>query len=911
MSRPPLFVVVASVFCVVAAAGCASVDTDLQGSIVQSHAHFDAGNYEDALAGYEAVAPKLRKQEDRGERPLVEVRIAQCHLKKGSPEAARKQFELIDQQAGSAEYELSASEAITKHIGHAEALCELGRRADPILEKDNALALREREHRRETARGHFEAALGSYSAARALRNDYVSTIGLAYSWLRIGLLNDSTSAKRTAQELIDQVARQGSVEDPLLPFCQALLEIEVRGGRRLTPTSYEHLRDAIQLDRQRGTFDFHELYREIFARVRNYPTPAQLDTLKKEERDVTESLIEDLRQYLLCGSVPSPNWTAWTDLREKLTNYFDRYDDWVRRERDLKDSIDQATRLVYEQGKDGYLDALAQGLELLNTKPDPDSRETERYRTTRRDVQELYVEALVRRARLQIANRYWSEAKKNLTRALSFSDREYVSNHQAYIQECQEKLALISQHEKFAELRHSVLDRLAKGGKEAALAELERGARVIDQVLLTQELDALRNTISKEQDLQRFHQLMDQAIAARSEAKLESAAQRFGEAAELGRAVGLVEEASRAIREQAHAHYEGNSPRPAIAVLSTLELTRPEDKVLEGLCHYKNEDFTKAGDAFALAGLDAVRAWRSTDPALKFAGVSLLRAGQLGRAQQFLEAALEEDAQPEVRDALLDCYRRRLEVPDLIESEERALREKLVAQKPDDWESVRRLAFLLYARGEHDEAAYRRAFDLLSRYTESRSAPPLDLREAQTFAKLVAAYADFAPLRVQEEWRYRTAAAQSFRHRVVAQNGEHFDVELLADGPTETQEWLKLSQNKELRRRRPAQDTSDFLPIGLRTPEQDPLPRQVKRDRYGTLTAEVVAIGESTTAAGQPFENCIRVRTFRTPLGETENRTAWQEEYYLAPGIGVVRYSNQLTGDSYELDSSTLLDRGT
>ncbi|MGE3165466.1 MAG: hypothetical protein AB7O52_11215 [Planctomycetota bacterium] len=905
------FAAFAWIIAIVAPVGCASVDHDFQHSIQQSHALFDAGNYEDALAGYETVVAKLRKDEERGERPLIEVRLGECHLKQGNAEAARQQFELVDQQVGAQQYELSTAQAITKSLGQAEAFCELGRRADPMLEKDSPLSQRERDQRRELARAHFEAALGPFSAARALRNDTVATIGLAYSWLRIGLLNDSTSAKRTARELVDQVAQQQDQGDPLLPFCQALLEIEVRGGRRLTPTAYEHLRDAITLDRQHGAFDFHELYRDVFARVRQYPTPAQLDGLSPEERQVAQSLIEDLRQYLLCGSVPNPNWTAWTQLRSQLTAYFERYDEWVRRERDLEDRIEQASRLVYEQGKDGYLDALAQGLELLEAKPAPDSRQLERYRATRRDVQELYVEALVRRARLQIANRFWTEAKKNLTRALNFSDREFVSNHQTYIQECQEKLGLIAEHEKFANVRGAVLDKLSQAGKEAAVAELDRAVHTLDQVMLTQELEALRNTISKEQDLQRFHQLMEDAIAARAASKLENAALKFGEAAALCRAAGLVEEASRAVREQAQAHYESNSPRPAIAVLSTIELSRPQDKVLEGLCHYKNEDFAKAGEAFATAGLEAVKAWSGSDPALKFAGTSLLRAGQLSRAQQFLEAALAEYDQPEIQEALVTCYRRRLEVADIVESEERTLREKLLAVDPDDWESVRRLAFLLYARGPNDEAAYRRAYELLCRYTGSRSAAPLDLKESKTFAKLVAAYADFAPLRVDEEWRYRTPSARSFRHRVVAQDGDNYDVELLSDSSPEVQEWLKLAQNKELRRRRPAQDTSDFLPIGLRTPEQDPLPRQVKRDRYGTLTAEVVAIGETTTAAGLPFENCLRVRTYRTPLGETENRTAWQEEYYLAPGIGVVRYANQLTGESYELDGSTLLERGT
>lgn len=886
--------------------GCASVDEQLENTISESNSFFESGHYEDALAGYQSILAQLREEEHE-QRPLIELQVGECYLELGDPQAAVDQFERMDVHQGQEQYELDTNLLHRKCLAHGESLCEGGRRLDPILEPRDNLDNSQNTRRSEQSKKQFEAAIALFDQAVGMREDQDSILGLAYAWVRVGLLTNSSSALKVAESWLDRQRDQEGLP-PRALLCEALLQSALLGGGKMTPASFRSFGRAVRADREEGNYDFHEVYREIYARVREYRSPAELQALESDDREMVGRFVDQLRHYLQCSRVPTEKWPHWLHFREHLGAYLAGYDAWALAERNYRDSVEQAERLIRDQGQVKYLDAFARAMKLLEA-VDSEFQQESKYKATRRDVQQLYVEALLEQAKLFAGAQFWDQADSLLAQAQQYADRDYIENHQQLIRECAQERNRVREFKKFAQIRADVMKKLASGGKQEALDHLAGAATNLDAALLAAELDSLRNTISKEKDLQQFNKLLQEALAHQEGARLTDAAEKYEEAVELAQSTGLDQQAPEAIRGLARVHYDNGSSKPALAYLDQLTAQSPDDAILEALCHYREERYGKAGASFARAGLEEVAQW-SEEPALRIAGVSLLRSGSAVRAQVFLERAESADpGNPEVREALLECYRQQLESSQLGTTEERELREKTLELSPNDWPSVRRLALIYFELGEHQEDLYREAYDLFYRYSAASDAPALNQEDAGIYAKLVAAYADYVPLRVDHEWIYEIAQSQERRYRVLSNDGANFDVEVTIGSQAVIQEWLKISANKELRRRAKRQDLEELLPIGLRTPTQVPFPRRRREDRLGAQVAEIVAIGETVRASGRDFHNCLKIRTYRSSNDTpTTDGTDWIEEYYLAPEVGIVRYANKLTGETRVLRQTTLLD---
>ncbi|MCI0650538.1 MAG: hypothetical protein L0Z55_01495 [Planctomycetes bacterium] len=886
------------------ASGCKSLPDDVRGRINEANTNYEAGNVAAALEAYKGAIGSLREFGDEA-RPEIEVRIGKCQVELGQASEAIATFDTIDRDVEEGAYQLTENLEYDKFLGHAEAYCELGRRAEPAFLSGSGSRSKQIQEQRTAAGELFSKARALFERARKLRaNDFEAQLGIAYSFLRYGILIESESALAQARDTLRKCPRPPQADDPRLPFYNGRVTQVLQSKGVLTNDVLSDMTAAAEIDARQRSHGYHEMYRDLFLQVQAYDNERKVELLEESKRQRVKEVLAILNNYLQYGQEPRASWPQWVDFRGRLRGYFDNYNAWSRKKRERDELIQSAKSLVYGTSETQEVLRFRQAMDLLR-KVDTEFLTEKDYSDVRTVAQQQYIKLLIASAEALGRIEKWDLALKQIDEARELCvQQQFAPEHAALLEQCTKASGKYKAGKEWAALQEKVRAR-ARVDQNAALAMLETELKPE----LRSQLDPAEIGKFHDQILDIDRRQVETLLAEAREIDPTPRMEKLQQARQLVTERKLDDLRDEVVRQIQRCYIALGQHQQSIDSFNAIGAPTDDDKLHTALAYSKKDEHPQAYKIFRAVDDTIIRT--SKPEIVRAAGVSALRAGKPSEARPFLEEALSHAQKTQVdvagtKDGLLTCYRQILESGGLEPREEIEIRAEIAKQEEDDTSNLRKLAVLHYdaAKTSNDANAggFELAYKLFKEVFVERAIPLTD-DEKKLYCRLAARFEDYVPLKKSVRWEYNVINGPATTYEVTDGSGELFNVDLQIAGEPSPfkQEWQKLPTSRVLEIRYTG--SRDRLPIGLVNPEEKVGERAVVDDfgkgkrRY---EARVVEIGLSIETGGRTYENCIKVEV--REQGRAEHR-----DFYFAPGVGQIKYTDS-QGTVWELQRSTVLD---
>ena len=771
---------------------------------------------------------------------------------------------------------------------------ELGRRAEPSFIENTPINAGKIKQAVREATDHYQLARSRYGRVLAEQpGNFEARVGSGECLLRIGILSKSTQFLSKAREQLESCVSEQQDKRALFLLGRAIQED--LGNGEAVPAAAEYLFAGLELDRN-GSFNYHSAYRDLLAYVEKYTTPPAVEKIEDETlRTTIETLIQSLDSYHRDGHDPDGDWGS--ELKARVAAYIDGYQGWYLKKKGLRDNIVLAEEIIRRTDDQFYLDAYRVAMQLLK-EVDEEFHTEENYIAARREIQQGYVETLLRSAKRLSEIDEWKLAREYDQEALDHARREYVGDSVADILlRGQELSKEIQARERWDAIRVRVRELLATGEHEKARTEYQLAVNNIKPeertFITTAQREEFEQEVDKGAEIAEMIRLWRQGTDS---PKASESLDHFQKAYQLAVDHNVNFWQERLKREIAATYYKTDQYQLALEMTSQLSELSQYDSLLTAKCYHSKQQYADACRHFE----------KIQDPAVlkpedqKLAGLSFLKVAQdeaqLERARSFLERAPETDA--EVVDALKTCYGKLVEVLKKDPPEDRRpwlnLLTKYTNVDPEAHEARRALGMYLYSQANDtkDFGDYRRAYDALAQAAEGGATPQSE-PEKEAYGRLAAMFEDFVPVSKIKSWTYDTSTGDVRTVQVTKTlGGNRYKIRTTQGGQVRDEVWEIASSI--FKRMNEKEQQAEQLPIKLSSPDRNPtwkfkiIATEYTAQIYAT---GVTAVGERT---GNRWDNCLQIRV-------TSDSGA-SRDYFFAPEIGEVK---MVAGSfSYELTSS-------
>ena len=874
---------------------CASVSPQDKKALEETERDFTVGNYVDALQGYRKLAPKFESAgyQEAGSTRLGEIKSL-YRLRRY--EEASEAFKDLNLE----ELPKPLLHQAYLYAGHTEV--ELGRRAEPSFVEETPLNAQLIKLGQQKATNHYQLARNRYNhiLTELDAGDLQALQGKGECFLRLGMLSRSTQLINKGREFL-KVCADKKPQDLQVLFLLGKTLQEDLGAGKLIPEAANNILAALKMDRE-GNYDFHVAYRDILVFVKKYKTPPVLIKALDDAqmRKSVEHVIEFLAGYLREGRRLEDPWGK--ELDEQTAAFLKEFQGWSMKKKGLRDNITLAQETIRKTDQQFYLDAYRDAMNLLQEVA-PEFQSEKDYIETRKEIQEGYVEALLRSVQRLVNIGEWQLAKENNQKALDHAQREYVREVASVLLRGQENTKEIQAKEDWHGLSTRIREFLVtteefqKAKREYQLSLANFGAEELS-FINKEERSAIEKELEKGQEIAELFRLANEG--EKQADNPEKALDLFSKAHALAEEHGLPFWQEKLRREIASVYFRQSDFQRCLDQLSELRGLRHDDILLTAKCYYHQGMDVQAGRHFN----------RIEDPAVlsaedqKMAGLTFMKIARelpgFERSRAFLERAPADD--PEVKAILRDCYHKLFELMTEEDAADRRPRIDLLTRltelDPDDFEARRAFGCLLceIAQETKDIPTYQQAYWHLLAANRGGAGPRND-QEKEWFGRLVACFADYQPLAAGNTWTYTASDGSS---RVVEVSGKldesRYRVQITDATGAYDEVWF--DAQRLIKRHNAAQRISEEFPIGLASP--DHLASWGYTVRATDYQAKIVATGVECLAGGKLHTNCIQVQV---TSGSGRSR-----DYFFAAGLGEIKM--QSSGLSYELSDTNVKVKG-